>query len=137
MNEVLPRLMNIPQASRDLFHSAWQCMRYAERVGDANLKYSLAYRSALRSAAAIVAMCARPDARTAQTRNIWNLLSVTAPELREWSNYYAMQAPLRDAAESGDTSITTRMADDSIRDAVKFIDDAIAVAVNVCVTHAG
>lgn len=123
----------MPSAAAELLQSAWQCMRYAERVADVNLRFSLAHRSALRAAAAVLAVGARVvPAGTApamsRPQNVWLLMQAVAPELAEWADYYSSATPMKQAAESGAPVITSRMADDAVREAVQFIWDAAATA---------
>jgi hypothetical protein len=126
----------MPEAAAELLHSAWQCMRYAERVADANVRFSLAHRSALRAAAAVVAVRARAASTRegpalSRPQNVWLLLQSVAPELSEWADYYNCATPVRQAAESGSPGITSRMADDAVRDAVQFIWEAAATTSRV------
>lgn len=124
---------HMPSAAAELLQSAWQCMRYAERVADANLRFSLAHRSALRAAAAVLAVRTRvapvgAAPEMSRPQNAWLLMQAVAPELSEWAEYYMSATPMKQAAESGAPVITTRMADDAVRDAVQFIWDAAAMA---------
>ena len=131
-------LMNVrmPSAAAELLQSALQCMRYAERVADANLRFSLAHRSALRCVAAVLAVSASAapiGAGSAMSRpqNAWMLARTVAPELSEWADYYASATPMRQAAESGSPVITDRMADDAVRDASQFMWEVAAVVARV------
>ena len=124
----------LPSAAAELLDSAWQAMQYAHRVADVNLRFSLAYRCALRAGAAVLAVRAgtnkHPGATPAQPRNVWDVLQRVAPELGEWAVYYQSQAALRDIAESGSSDITGRMADDAVREAEQFINHAVRAMVS-------
>jgi hypothetical protein len=77
--------------------------------------------AALRAAAAVLAVRARPHPRG--QRNAWVLLARVAPELEEWAAFFAAGAAKRSAAEAGlARAVTTREADDLLRDAECFCD---------------
>lgn len=129
-------LESVPANARDLLDSAWQGISYAQTVADVNLRYSLAHRCALRTAAAVLAIRATPvtavgsraRARKSRPQSAWVLLHKVAPEMGEWADYFATHAPIREAAEAGSSLITARMADDAIRDALAFMRDVVALA---------
>jgi hypothetical protein len=78
--------------------------------------------AALRAAAAVLAVRGRPHNRRGQ-RNAWVLLSLVAPELGEWAAFFAAGSAKRSAAEAGRSrAVTTREADDLLRDAMQFVD---------------
>lgn len=131
-HQQMPDCASLPAAVADLVGSAWQCMRYAERVADANLRFSLSHRSALRMAAAVLAahlptLGSREPAPPAGTPSVWVLVCRVAPALAEWAGYYSRQTGLKQAAEAGSPVITSRMADDAVREACQFIHDAVTV----------
>lgn len=128
----MPVCTGLPHDAAELLVSAWQCMRYAERVADANLRFSLAYRSAVKMAAAVLAArVVQRDtyvsAPVVGSPSVWSLIRAQTPSLREWAEYYSCQWPVAQAAESGASGITPRMADDAVRDSAQFIHDAVAV----------
>jgi HEPN superfamily protein len=89
-------------------------------------RYASAHLAALRTAAAILAARARPDAtsrrRRSAPRDAWSLLCEVAPELREWAMFFAAGAGKRAAAEAGVTgAVTAREADDLLRDVETFL----------------
>jgi hypothetical protein len=85
-------------------------------------KYCSAHISALRAAAAVLAMRARPAAVRRRPTSAWVLLDGVAPELVEWSAYFADSANRRAAIEAGSLSIVSeRDADDLLRAAGEFI----------------
>lgn len=88
-------------------------------------RFATAHLSALRAAAAVLAARARPAEAGAKPRgptSAWSLLPVVAPELGEWSAYFAAGARKRQVAEAGVRSaVTEREADDLVRDAEMFL----------------
>lgn len=85
-------------------------------------RYASAHMAALRAAAAVLAVRGRPHSRRGQ-RNAWVLLSVVAPELGEWAAFFAAGSAKRSAAEAGRSkAVTTREADDLLRDATQFVE---------------
>ncbi|MEO6699891.1 MAG: SAV_6107 family HEPN domain-containing protein [Jatrophihabitantaceae bacterium] len=86
-------------------------------------KYRCAHIAALRAAASVLALRARP-ALTARRRptSAWVLLDQLAPELSEWSAFFADSAGRRAAIEAGSSSVVTeREADDLLRAVGEFI----------------
>lgn len=58
-----------------------------------------------------------------QRRNLWQVVVEIAPELGEWAGYFHALQGKRDAVRAGATSlVTSREADDLIRDAYAFTD---------------
>src|SRR5438128_949543 len=85
-------------------------------------KYRSAHVAALRAAAALLAMRALPAAMRRRPTSAWVLLDQLAPELAEWSAYFADSAVRRAAIEAGSVSaVTERDADDLLRAAGEFI----------------
>ncbi len=86
-------------------------------------KYRSAHVAALRAAAAVLALRARPaTAVRRRPTSAWVLLDGLAPELAEWSAYFADSARRRAAIEAGSASIVSeRDADDLLRAAGEFI----------------
>jgi SAV_6107-like HEPN len=96
----------------------------AHEATDHLLRFSAAHVAALRVAAAVLAVRARPSkpARRPQ-RNAWVLLAQVAPELGEWATLFAAGAPKRAAAEAGlSRAVTQREADDLVREAEAFCE---------------
>jgi hypothetical protein len=93
----------------------------AQRVD--GLRYATAHLAALRAAAAVVAARAKPvPSRRSRLTSVWDLLSLVAPALSEWSAYFAASAGKRAAAEAGiPRVVTAREADDLVRAAATFI----------------
>ena len=107
-------------------------------------RYATAHLAALRTAAAVLAARARPGTRSGRSsgqrgrrggpRDAWSLLVEVAPELAEWAAFFAAGAGKRAAAEAGILgAVTTREADDLLRDVDTFI--AIVAATTLGVPH--
>ena len=86
-------------------------------------KYRSAHLAALRAAAAVLALRARPVAAgRRRPTSAWVLLEAVAPELSEWTVYFADSAHRRAAIEAGALSVVSeRDADDLLRAAGEFI----------------
>jgi len=86
-------------------------------------KYRGAHVAALRAAAAVLALRARPvDGTRRRPTSAWVLLDAVAPELGDWSAYFADSARRRAAIEAGSSSVVSeRDADDLLRAAGEFI----------------
>lgn len=91
-------------------------------------RYAAAHLASLRAAAAVLAVRTRPAATAAERRarsrprSAWELLSQVAPELAEWAGFFAAGAAKRAAAEAGlPGAVTSREADDLLRDAERFL----------------
>lgn len=97
----------------------------AEAAGtDADgLRYATAHLAALRAAAAVLATLARPaPRRRGRPTSVWALLAIVTPELSEWAVFFATGAAKRAAAEAGiPRTVTTREADDLVREAGRFV----------------
>ena len=111
-------------ASRELSR-ARAALAEAVETSDHLIRYSSAHVAALRVAAAVLAVRARPvrsGSRRRVQRNAWVLLAEVAPELTEWATFFAAGAAKRAAAEAGSTrAVTEREADDLVRDADRFL----------------
>ncbi|MFG1908018.1 SAV_6107 family HEPN domain-containing protein [Kribbella sp. NPDC048928] len=104
-------------ASRELFR-ARAALAEATETTDHLIRYSSAHIAALRVAAAVLAVRARPvsGSRRKVQRNAWVLLAQVAPEFGEWATFFAAGAAQRAAAEAGlERAVSTREADDLIR----------------------
>jgi SAV_6107-like HEPN len=84
-------------------------------------RYVAAHLAALRAAAAVLAVRGRPGARSGP-RSVWEVLPRLAPELTEWSAFFAATAARRAAVEAGRGEVVTvREADDLLREAEAFL----------------
>ncbi len=115
------RSCRLPSA-RILFEQARQGLLDAEYAAHPVDRYVQAHLAALRAAAAVLAARARPRNR-AQPISAWALLATVAPELAEWSAFFAASSATRAAAEAGaHRLVTVRDADDLLRQAREFLD---------------
>ena len=105
-----------------LLRQAADGLAEAHREPDPLQRYPLAYLAALRAAAAVLAVRARPQPRRGRTRNVWQLLAVVAPELGEWAAFFASCSDIRAAAEAGIARLVSRRdADDLLRQTEQFV----------------
>jgi hypothetical protein len=110
-----------PSAAGALFEQARRALLDAEYSAHPVDRYAQAHLAALRAAAAVLAARARPRRRSRPT-SAWVLLATVAPELAEWSAYFATTSATRSAAEAGVRRlVTTRDADDLVRKAGEFL----------------
>ena len=95
----------------------------AEHQRADGLRYATAHLAALRAAAAVLAARARPaPGRRGRLTSVWVLLTLVAPELSEWAEYFAASAAKRAAAEAGIPRVVSpRQADDLLRAAESFV----------------
>jgi SAV_6107-like HEPN len=94
----------------------------AARSPDAADRFRLAHLSALRTAAALFAGRSRPARARRRLCSAWVLLDAVAPELGEWSAYFAAGAATRAAVEAGVLSaVSARQADEELRAAGEFL----------------
>ncbi|MFD2473932.1 SAV_6107 family HEPN domain-containing protein [Amycolatopsis silviterrae] len=85
----------LSQANRGLDH--------AENERDPAERFIGAYLAALRGAGAVLAVRGRPRRGRSRPASGWVLLDAVAPELREWSAFFAANSETRAAAEAGIT----------------------------------
>lgn len=84
-------------------------------------RYAAAQLAALRGAAGLVAQRA-PSTGRSRVTSVWKLLARMAPELGEWAVFFQNSSRDRVAA-GGDTGwVTSRDADDMLREAATFVD---------------
>jgi hypothetical protein len=89
------------------------------RAGD---RFRVAHLAALRISAGVFAERGRPAGTRRRLISAWVLLRTVAPELAEWSEYFAAGAAARAAVEAGALSaVSTRQADDQVRAATEFL----------------
>lgn len=101
-------------AARDELRAAQQAASPGERFRSAHL-------GALRAAAAVLALRARPR-RTARPTDAWTLLASVAPEYGEWAAFFGAHSATRSAVEAGVRGrVTQRDADDMVRQADLFL----------------
>lgn len=111
----------------DLLEQARDGLAQAAVAPTAAERFAAAHLAALRAGAAVLAARASRTGsggrgRGRGPRNVWSLLADVAPELSEWSAFFAAGARKRAAAEAGlPRAVTAREADDLLRDAGAFI----------------
>ncbi len=103
-------------------HRARTTLIEAELCPQPSERFLAAHLAALRVAAIVLAMRARPGRASSRPRNAWVVLAEVAPELGEWAAYFAAGQGKREAVRAGVTAIITcREADDLVRDAHTFL----------------
>ncbi len=113
----------LPRRSRDeLLMAAHHGLDEASFAQTPGQRYALAHLAALRAAAAVLVDRARPRyGHRGRPVSVWRLLATVAPELGEWSQFFAAGAVKRTAAEAGLSVVGTRDADDLLRQAETFL----------------
>jgi hypothetical protein len=115
----LPVPPGLTATATDCLAQAQRALVEAGATSEHTRRYACSHVAALRAAAAVLAIRARPHPRG--QRNAWVLLARVAPELQEWAAFFAAGAAKRSAAEAGlSRAVTTREADDLLRDAESF-----------------
>jgi len=113
-------------AAADLLARAREGLGRARAAPTPGDRYVASHLSALRSAAAVLAVRGRP--RRGAVLGVWQVLPRVAPELAEWSLLFAAGAPRRAAVEAGRAGVVSaRDADDLLRDAEAFAGVVAAV----------
>jgi hypothetical protein len=85
-------------------------------------RFLAAHLAALRVAAIVLALRARPGRGSSRPRNAWLVLADVAPELAEWAAFFAATEGKREAVRAGATTlVNAREADDLLRDAGTFL----------------
>ncbi|MFD4193353.1 SAV_6107 family HEPN domain-containing protein [Amycolatopsis thermoflava] len=86
-------------------------------------RFIAAYLAALRAGAAVLAASGRPHRGRARPASVWVLLEAAAPELTDWTAYFAAHSAARAAAQAGNTRrITPERADELLRQSVLFVE---------------
>jgi hypothetical protein len=106
---------------QELLATAADALHRAEWAPSAALRYELAYLCALRSGAAVLARSARPRRVRTRPRGIWALLAATSPELAEWAGFFSICGTHHAALLEGRAAVSSRQADDLVRDAEAFL----------------
>lgn len=106
----------------DLLRHARIVLEEARVSSDPGERFCLAHLSALRAAAAVLALRGRPAAAKRRLVPVWVLLEKVAPEYADWAALFAAAAPVRAAVEAGAFSaVSPRSADDQLRAAEQFL----------------
>ncbi len=112
-----------PESALSLLAQAERGLENAELEPAAAERFAQAYLSALRGAAALLAMRGRPHRARSRPMSAWTLLASVAPELREWAAFFASCSATRAAVQAGITrAVTERSADDLVRQVAQFLD---------------
>ena len=111
-----------PAAAVELLRNAHDGIEEAEGATDPAERFAVAYLAALRAGAAVLALRGRPHRGHAKPTSVWVLLAGIAPELTEWAAFFASGSATRAAVQAGITRVvTTRSADDLVRQAAQFV----------------
>ena len=124
---VVAPLQSLPKSTYDLVILARRSLTEAHIATEPTERYVAAHLCALRAAAALVAARTGPDHRRRQVRSVWTVLPTVAPELTEWSQFFAVSAKKRSAAEAGVKCVSTREANDLVRDADAFLVRIVSI----------
>jgi predicted DNA-binding transcriptional regulator YafY len=113
----------LPSGSPEALLREAQCgLRAAEAEEEPAERFTQAYLSALRAAAAMLAHRGRPHRGHARPTSVWTLLTSSAPELREWAAYFAACSSTRAAVQAGRVRlVSARSADELDRQSAQFI----------------
>jgi hypothetical protein len=112
-----------PPVAAGLLAQARRGLAEAERETDPAERFIGAYLAALRGAAAVLAARGRPHRGRARPASTWVLLDSVAPELREWSAFFAGNSATRAAAQAGITGkVTAESAAGLVRAATPFLE---------------
>lgn len=84
-------------------------------------RYTSAHLAALRAGAALLAVYSTPSAKKGP-RSVWEMLPAIAPELEEWAAFFAVTGRRRITLEASPAAVTSRDADDLVRDASSFVE---------------
>jgi hypothetical protein len=96
-------------------------LRAAQEAAEPGERFRSAHLGALRAAAAVLALRARPR-RTARPTDAWTLLASVAPEYAEWAAFFGAHSGTRSAVEAGVRGrVSQRDADDMVRQADLFL----------------
>lgn len=107
-----------PASALVLLGQARRALTDAEFAAHPVDRYAGAHLAALRAAAAVLAVRARPSRRASRPTSVWAMLAAVAPELGEWAAFFAAGS----AAQAGVTRLVSRRdADDLVRQAGEFL----------------
>jgi hypothetical protein len=121
----LPMALRPPAApvAAGLLAQARRGLAEAERETAPTERFIGAYLAALRGAAAVLAARGRPHRGRARPASTWVLLDSVAPELREWSAFFAGNSAARAAAQAGITGkVTAESAAELVHAATPFLE---------------
>ncbi len=120
----------------ELLHCAQGSLQEAIAAHTPHERYAAAHLGALRAAAAVLAARAQvalnphggPNGGPTRQRirSAWEVLTEVAPEFGEWAIFFAAGAHKRASAQAGIPCVTSREADDLVRDSQRFIFEVAA-----------
>jgi hypothetical protein len=118
----------------ELLHCAQGSVQEAIAAHTPHERYAAAHLGALRAAAAVLAARAQVALNTTgstgprrqRIRSAWEVLTEVAPEFGEWAVFFAAGAKKRASAQAGIPCVTSREADDLVRDSQRFIFEVAA-----------
>lgn len=116
----------------ELLHCAQGSLQEAMAAHTPHERYAAAHLGALRAAAAVlaaraqVALSPNGSPRRQRIRSAWEVLTEVAPEFGEWAIFFAAGAQKRASAQAGIPCVTSREADDLVRDSQRFIFEVAA-----------
>ncbi|WP_020657752.1 SAV_6107 family HEPN domain-containing protein [Amycolatopsis benzoatilytica] len=112
-----------PPAAEALLAQAKRGLDQASKERDPAECFIGAYLAALRGAAAVLAVRGRPRRGRGRPASGWVLLDAVAPELREWSAFFAANSETRAAAEAGITGrVTAELASGLLQATAQFLE---------------
>jgi hypothetical protein len=118
----LPLPPPAPTSALRLLTEAEQGLAEAQHEPNPAHRFAMAYLSALRAAAAMLALRGRPHRGRSRPTSVWTLLASVAPELREWAAFFASGSATRASVQAGITRVVSpRVADDLVRQTEQFI----------------
>ncbi|MDE9366777.1 SAV_6107 family HEPN domain-containing protein [Luteipulveratus sp. YIM 133132] len=109
----------------DLLERSRTGLLAACRADASGERFCLAHLAALRAAAAMLAARGKPSGK-GRPRSVWETVPVVAPELTEWTAFFAATGRRRQAVERGSADMSSREADDLVRQAETFLDLVLA-----------
>lgn len=120
--------INVPPAAAALLRLAHDDVMLGHRTPEAAQRFPLAWRAAMHAASGVLAVRARPAPEEPlpqlprQRSDIWSVLARAAPEWGEWAHYFAATTRRRIRRGAGVQAVTSREADDLLRNAAVFLD---------------
>jgi hypothetical protein len=112
----------------ELIEGARRSLSRAAIATTAHERYAAAHLAALRAAAAVIAAVVARSSRSSmngfgkgRVRSAWVVLREVCPPLAEWADFFAAGANTRAAAEAGIPCVSSRAADDLVRDTEIFV----------------
>jgi hypothetical protein len=113
----------VPASALRLLTEAERGLAAAQQETEPAHRFATAYLSALRAAAAMLAMRGRPHRGRSRPTSVWTLLASVAPEFREWAAFYAASSATRASVQAGITRVVSqRTADDLMRQTGQFLE---------------